>query len=79
MPRMKLKDLAHIPLAKAFLCVDCQCIGNQAEACPACASSHCLISMANLLEGRIERAPMSQFRPIHGRVKKSLDTLSRAG
>ena len=30
--------LQHIPLAGAYLCQDCDSIGNSAMACPACAS-----------------------------------------
>lgn len=31
--------LQHIPLASAYLCQDCDAIGNSATRCPACAST----------------------------------------
>jgi ferredoxin len=31
--------MQHIPLRSAYLCQDCNSIGNCAERCPACASS----------------------------------------
>lgn len=30
--------LQHIPLKSAYLCQDCDCVGNSATSCPACAS-----------------------------------------
>jgi hypothetical protein len=35
---MALSTLQHIPLRSAYLCQDCNCIGNCARQCPACAS-----------------------------------------
>src|ERR1039458_9004563 len=35
---MKFTNMQHIPLASAYLCPDCNCIGNCASQCPACAS-----------------------------------------
>ena len=32
----------HIPLAKAFLCQDCDEVGDSEQACPACASQSLL-------------------------------------
>ena len=32
----------HIPLAKAFLCQDCEEVGDSEQACPACASQSLL-------------------------------------
>jgi hypothetical protein len=31
--------LQHIPLKSAYLCQDCDCVGNSATQCPACAST----------------------------------------
>jgi hypothetical protein len=31
--------LQHIPLTSAYLCQDCDCVGNSAIQCPACAST----------------------------------------
>lgn len=42
-------DLLHIPLAEAYLCLDCHAVGNCAEQCPACASE-ALMSLATVLE-----------------------------
>jgi hypothetical protein len=46
---MKLITMQHIPLAFAYLCPNCECIGNCAERCPACASS-ALLGLANVLD-----------------------------
>lgn len=39
----------HIPLASAFLCQDCQEIGNDPLVCPACAST-VLLPLAGVLD-----------------------------
>lgn len=36
---MASRMLQHIPLKSAYLCQDCECVGNSATQCPACASS----------------------------------------
>lgn len=41
-------SMQHMPLTRAYLCEDCNCVGNCAEQCPACAS-HALISLAGVL------------------------------
>jgi hypothetical protein len=41
--------MQHIPLESAYLCQDCDCIGNCAEQCPACASS-VLLNLASVLD-----------------------------
>ena len=46
---MKFISMQHIPLAKAYLCPNCNCIGNCSEQCPACASK-ALMGLANLLD-----------------------------
>jgi hypothetical protein len=38
----------YFPLASAYLCEDCQCVGNTAIRCPACAST-ALMNMALVL------------------------------
>lgn len=38
----------HIPLAAAYLCQDCNCVGNNACTCPACASE-ALMSLSAVL------------------------------
>jgi ferredoxin len=40
--------LEHFPIQSAFLCQDCDSIGNCAEQCPACAS-HALMSLSAVL------------------------------
>ncbi|HVZ83338.1 MAG TPA: hypothetical protein VG893_06650 [Terracidiphilus sp.] len=36
---MTSRMMEHIPLKSAFLCQDCDCVGNCATQCPACAST----------------------------------------
>ena len=45
---MTFVSMQHMPLTRAYLCQDCNCIGNCAEQCPACAS-HALIGLAGVL------------------------------
>lgn len=45
--------LEHFPLKFAFLCQDCNCVGNSSIQCPACASS-ALLSLSAVLD----REPM---------------------
>lgn len=40
--------LQHIPLKSAYLCQDCDCIGNSAVQCPACAST-ALLGLSSVL------------------------------
>lgn len=49
-------SMQHIPLASAYLCPDCNCVGNCSSQCPACASS-VLLALAGVLdrEAKIER------------------------
>jgi hypothetical protein len=41
--------MQHIPLKTAYLCQDCNCIGNCSAQCPACASS-VLMSLSAVLD-----------------------------
>jgi hypothetical protein len=41
--------MQHIPLRSAYLCQDCNCIGNCAVQCPACASA-VLMNLACVLD-----------------------------
>jgi ferredoxin len=41
--------MQHIPLRSAYLCQDCNSIGNCAEQCPACASA-VLMNLASVLD-----------------------------
>jgi hypothetical protein len=40
--------LQYIPLTSAYLCQDCDCVGNSATRCPACAST-ALLGLACVL------------------------------
>jgi len=54
--------MQHIPLSSAYLCQDCNCVGNCAGHCPACASS-VLMNLATVLdrEVRAEEEQMSTY------------------
>ena len=45
---MSLQKLQHIPLKSAYLCQDCNAVGNSSKQCPACASE-VLLSLAVVL------------------------------
>jgi hypothetical protein len=51
--------LQHFPLTSAYLCQDCNAIGNNANQCPACASE-VLMSLAVVLNRAVEM-PAHQF------------------
>jgi hypothetical protein len=55
----KHDSMQHIPLAHAYLCQDCNCIGNCASQCPACASE-VLLNLAGVLDRGSEMAVNSQ-------------------
>jgi hypothetical protein len=62
---MTLVSMQHIPLASAYLCQDCSCVGNCAMQCPACASG-VLMALARVLdrdavEEQVQR-PVLAFR-----------------
>lgn len=44
--------LQHIPLTSAYLCQDCNSIGNCARQCPACASE-VLMSLSGVLNREV--------------------------
>lgn len=46
---MSYVKMQHIPLVSAYLCQDCESIGNNSGVCPACASS-ALLSLAAVLD-----------------------------
>lgn len=64
---MPIASMQHIPLASAYLCQDCSCVGNNANQCPACASA-VLMALARVLdrdaaeEVQVQR-PVLAFRP----------------
>jgi uncharacterized protein (TIGR02284 family) len=50
---MRCISMQHIPLASAYLCPDCNSIGNCADRCPACASPS-LLGLASVLDRSVE-------------------------
>lgn len=57
---MKLTSMQHIPLASAYLCPNCGCVGNCSERCPACACS-ALLGLANILDREPEEADQADY------------------
>lgn len=51
--RMKFDTMQHIPLTSAYLCQDCNCVGNCASKCPACASE-VLMGLAGVLNRKAD-------------------------
>ena len=47
--------LQHIPLSSAYLCQDCNSIGNCARQCPACASE-VLMNLSGVLNREVHEA-----------------------
>lgn len=45
----------HIPLQNAYLCEDCETVGNCANTCPACASKALMALAAVLNREEVER------------------------
>jgi hypothetical protein len=58
--RMPMPMLQHIPLTSAYLCQDCNCIGNCARQCPACASE-VLMGLAGVLNREVEQVSTPQY------------------
>ena len=46
---MSLQKLQYLPMQSAYLCQDCNAIGNSSRQCPACASE-VLLSLALVLD-----------------------------
>jgi ferredoxin len=57
---MPVPMLQHIPLSSAYLCQDCNSIGNCARQCPACASE-VLMSLAGVLNREVEPVVDTSF------------------
>lgn len=54
--------LQHIPLKSAYLCQDCDCVGNSATRCPACASTALMNLACVLNRGEVDDAiPLADF------------------
>jgi len=58
---MSLQTLHHVPLKSAYLCPDCNAIGNSSTQCPACAGE-VLLSLAVVLD-REQRPPLALESP----------------
>jgi hypothetical protein len=54
---MSYLKMQHIPLASAYLCQDCDSIGNHSSVCPACASM-ALLSVAGILDRSLAKEEM---------------------
>jgi len=52
---MTYPAMLHIPLTYAYLCQDCNSIGNCSSQCPACASA-VLLSLAGVLDRTSDEA-----------------------
>jgi hypothetical protein len=50
----------HIPLNSAYLCQDCDAVGNSAMNCPAC-GSHVLLGLASVFDRRAETRESSPY------------------
>jgi hypothetical protein len=61
--RKQLVSMQHIPLASAYLCPDCDCVGNSSRQCPACACE-VLIALAGVLNRGIESPSRSKVERI---------------
>ena len=55
---MNRPALQHFPLTRAYLCQDCNAVGNNAMHCPACAST-VLLGLAGVLD-REQAMPIAQ-------------------
>jgi hypothetical protein len=60
--RMTFATMQFIPLTSAYLCQDCNCVGNSASHCPACTSA-VLLGLSGILnrEANVKRN-LSPFR-----------------
>ena len=65
--RKPLTEMQHIPLGYAYLCQDCNSVGNSAKKCPACASE-VLMCLAGVLDREASaevRSPAYGMYPSH--------------
>lgn len=59
--RMTFVSMQHIPLANAYLCQDCNAVGNCSVQCPACASE-ALMGLSGVLNRKVEERAQSSFK-----------------
>jgi ferredoxin len=57
---MSHDSMQHIPLSSAYLCQDCNAVGNCSKQCPACASS-VLMALATVLDREEEYSRVLAF------------------
>jgi ferredoxin len=57
---MTVVSMQHIPLTHAYLCQDCNSIGNCAQHCPACASE-ALMGLAGVLDRKTEEVAQISY------------------
>ena len=57
---MTLNVRQHIPLTEAYLCQDCDSVGNSSMQCPACASE-VLMGLAGVLDRKEEVGESNLF------------------
>jgi coenzyme F420-reducing hydrogenase gamma subunit len=59
---MAYSNMDYIPLRSAYLCPDCNTIGNCATQCPACAS-RALMGLSAILDREVEQEskPLAQM------------------
>lgn len=60
--------MEHIPLKAAYLCQDCECVGNCATQCPACAST-ALLSLSAVLN---RESAVAMRRPVETMYRSAL-------
>jgi hypothetical protein len=58
--QMQIVSMQHIPLTSAYLCPDCDCVGNSSRQCPACACE-VLIALAGVLNRGVEPQAQTKF------------------
>ncbi len=59
---MTFAKMQHIPLTSAYLCQDCDCVGNCATQCPACASV-VLLGLAGILNREADVNEVLKYVP----------------
>ncbi len=62
---MTFYTMEYIPLSAAYLCQDCNSVGNNARQCPACASE-VLMGLAGVLDREAKAEPQANYldRPV---------------
>ena len=57
---MPMPMLQHIPLTSAYVCLDCNSVGNCSRQCPACASE-VLMGLAAVLNREVDDVPVQEY------------------